>query len=90
MRKYTEKIHAQRVEKIMNKKDPCDLCPAGKYYEGHRIAEMWDNGLEACQICKTFVGSKPYCPCGKFGREEAIRRTRIALKKKGYLDDNPI
>ena len=86
--KYTEKIHAKRLLGMLNKKNPCqETCPAGKYYSFFR-----ENGKD-CNLCRDFVGAKgnperifdARCPCNILGREEAIKRTWIALEEKGYI-----
>ncbi|HEA65423.1 hypothetical protein LCGC14_2079760 [marine sediment metagenome] len=91
MKRYTEAIHAQRVKKMLEKKEPCKgTCPAKKRYgfskdfiTGHR----WDATPPACSICRGFVGHNDdvFCPCPGFGPEEAIRRTWLALEAKGYI-----
>ena len=32
MKKYTKEIHEQRLRKMLNKKNPCNKCPASAYY----------------------------------------------------------
>lgn len=92
MKEYTEKIHRKRVVKMLQRKDPCGCCPAAyRFSDNLRVDEMWDN--LPCKICQGFVGYyKPVtwydgirCPCHKYGKKEAIKRTIAALKKKGDL-----
>jgi len=91
MRTYTEKIHAKRVQKMMEKKDPCACCPAAPYFNGGATAnEMWSKGGDSpCEICRGFLGmpsrSRLACPCVYYGHEDAIELTWIALQEKGYI-----
>jgi hypothetical protein len=86
MKKYTRKIHIQRLRKMIEKPKPCQLCPAGyKYNPGWRLRSMWtDSGLfEVCNICRDFIKYRPIrhtCPCIGLGKEEAMRRTIEALE----------
>jgi len=88
--KYTEKIHAKRLLGMLNKKDPCTCCPAGKYYGGNIFDDMdWDNNQ--CETCRLFIdegGALDFweCPCEGLGKQEAIKQTWLALEEKGYLD----
>ena len=87
MRKYTEKIHAERTMKMFEKEDPCMLCPAGKRYQTgwEEYAEfMWSDASSPCGICQEFVNTDG-CPCITLGEREAIKRTWIVLEKKGYI-----
>lgn len=75
MREYTEKIHAARLLKILERKNPCGLCPATPDYFG------------CCLVCARFVGSLTgNCPCPMYGIKEAIKRTWLSLEAKGYLE----
>jgi len=91
MRKYTEKIHGARLLKMMEKDDPCACCPAAPYFDSYLNSyTMWCNpsASSACDICKEFVQLDlmySQCPCDEFGKQEAIKRTWIALEEKGYL-----
>ena len=84
--KYTEKIHAERLLGILNKKDPCMCCPIFKHYNYEKndmIAGV--STIGSCDICKRFVDSKKGCPCVYFGAKEAIKQTWLALEAKGYI-----
>ena len=92
--KYTEKIHAKRLLGMLEKKNPCSYCPAGKDFKARDFSE-WGlveyecgdiNDSYVAGICVRFVGGKDCCPCTEFGRQEAIKRTWLALEEKGYLD----
>ena len=87
-RKYTEAVHAKRVQKVIEKKCPGDHCPAQPRYVLLRVFDAWEESQTViCKICKNFIGLEPsiFCPCGELGPKEAVRRTRQALKAKGYL-----
>jgi len=93
MRKYTEKIHAERLIKMMERPNPCICCPAAPYYNGSKsVDELWAN-QEPCSICCEFLKYdwwwySPFsaiCPCSHLGKETAIKRTWITLEEKGYL-----
>ena len=50
-KEYTEKIHAKRLLKMLEKKNPCMCCPAAKGYNGNNYPNvMWEN--TACIICR--------------------------------------
>ena len=89
MREYTEKIHRQRVAKMIQGKDPCKRCPAMPYYMAlGGVQRYWGNN--PCAICEAFISSShegylDRCPCYKHGKEKAIELTISALKKKGDL-----
>jgi len=96
--KYTEKVHANRLIKMLEKPDPCGRCPGQKYYGPHTAfikgAEL-DPTVDhphheyiGCQVCNEFLDMKPAeygCPCDALGQEEALELTRKKLKEKGYL-----
>jgi hypothetical protein len=86
---YTEKIHVERLLKMLNKKNPCAHCPAGPNYSSsqgilNKFIETDSEVFQTCRICRGFVGAKETCPCWEFGKE-AIKRTWIALEEKGYI-----
>ncbi len=97
MKKYTEKIHAERLLKMLNRKNPCGHCPAAKRYNSNDGPEaLWSLSVDPCKICSDFLGLESLedpdlwtensnCPCNRLDPEEAIALTRKALKKKGYL-----
>ena len=87
-KRYTEAVHAQRVKKVIEKKRPCDHCPAQPRYVLLRVFDAWEESQSfVCKICKNFIGLEPsiFCPCGELGPKEAVRRTWLALEEKGYL-----
>jgi len=91
MQQYTEKIHATRLLKMLEKKDPCVCCPAALQFNGGAAAgEMWSKSYEfsPCDICREFLGfSDRYdCPCYHLGGKDAIKHTWIQLEEKGYLE----
>ena len=101
MRKYTEKTHAERVLKMMEKPDPCGYCPQMglqiKYEdEDDWKRDKWENEEEACRICLEFIGLEfftldPVCPCNYYledstiTKQEIWKRTWLALEEKGYI-----
>ena len=93
---YTEKIHAQRLLKMLNKKDPCLCCPASKFFGTHGEGNWgeyqwwepkWDK--DPCGVCWVFIEGKPregrHCPCAYFAKKDALKLTWLALEEKGYL-----
>ena len=87
--KYTEKIHATRLLGMLNKKNPCMCCPTLPFYGvGDRWVNcriLWDGS--ACGVCHAFIGGIEEgfaCPCD-IGKQEAIKRTWLALEAKGYI-----
>ena len=86
MRKYTEKIHAARVKKMMEMGNPYMRCPAGKRYQTGwaYYNSIWSTNPRPCDICREFVNIDFGCPCIRLGEQEAIKCTWIALEKKGY------
>ena len=92
MKEYTEAIHAARVMKMLEKKNPCVCCPAEKHYKivdysywKIRWETRWTN--YPCKICQRFVGYyTDDCPCNKYGQQESIKKTWLSLEAKGYLE----
>ncbi len=88
---YTEKVHAERLLKMLKKKDPCMCCPAQPYFKtettfGIDSIELDSAGRRgACKICQDFIGIRHDCPCCKLKKEEALKRTWLALEAKGYI-----
>ncbi len=73
-KEYTEKIHAERVKKMLKKKGSCGRCPAGRNYsfkieaikgywiQSQEVRFSWDGRArfpEICKICTNFIGLKP-------------------------------
>ena len=99
-RKYSEKIHAERLLKVLEKKYTCDKCPASRYHNSAKSpVEVWDDdkglGKHPCMICNDFVGigigekreRVKKCPCFYFETEsEAFKVSWLALEEKGYLE----
>jgi len=90
---YTEKIHAERLLKMLERKNPCAYCPAGKDFEPRDFSE-WGLDKYECgsirksyvaDICIRFVNGEEICPCLAWGKKEAIKRTWIVLEEKGYI-----
>ncbi|KKN31165.1 hypothetical protein LCGC14_0826740 [marine sediment metagenome] len=93
-RRYTEAVHARRVQKVIEKPNPQRHCPAQPRYERNSLNgfEVWEYVWEeprktVCTTCKGFIGMEYNygCPCVHLGVEEAIKRTWLALEQKGYL-----
>lgn len=70
--KINEKIHANALLELLNKKNPCSYCP-------------YDGGIQRCHRCAKFLNAAFGCPCHILGKKEAIKRTWIALEEKGYI-----
>ena len=92
--KYTQEVHIKQLRKLLEKPEPCELCPAKignpkiiRMFLGCRNLEY----LKICSICRKFVGLKSSskyieslnkkCPCHVLGKEEALRRTIEALEE---------
>ena len=98
-RKYTEAIHAQRVKKVIEKKEPNKHCPASRKFGTDSVYHIWaapydDEVPEAkkpCHICTGFLGLSHYtpagrrCPCVRLGTKRAVELTWQKLEQKGYL-----
>ena len=92
---YTEKIHAERLLKILEQKKPCDCWPkftnTMNSWKGEREfpRSNTQKGAAICALCRSFVGVgyQFFCPCGFLGSEEAVKRSWIALEEKGYIKD---
>lgn len=91
--KYTEKVHAKRLIKMLEKPEPCNCCPAQLNFKINTgfisgvVGYGWGS-YDACRVCKAFIGLSPNsqgCPCYRMDRERALELTREALKEKGYL-----
>jgi len=89
--KYTEEIHAERLLKMLEQKEPCIYCPTNINF-GEAVQFLRGNNTwQHCDICRNFINIKnshqlyPKCPCNKLGKKEAIKRTWLALEEKGYL-----
>ncbi len=90
--KYTVDQHMVNLERMLEKEFPGEECPWEKDRENLRVLlnrsdisfselrEAYDN---SCQICIEFVGytNDFNCPCGRFGKSEALKRTRLALEE---------
>jgi hypothetical protein len=92
---YTRKLHAHRVELMLNKPgDLCERCPATKgfgYYA--QPGDLYSNPDGVCVVCREFVCKDvpgyedvvpKKCPCLQFGGELAIKRTLAALRKERH------
>jgi len=95
---YNKNFHAKRVLKMMEREDVCSCCPAmvrfgkaGKKIKKVPLANAKDKWNElsfgVCSICQSFVGLRSGCPCITLGKEEAIKRTWLALEEGGYLEE---
>ncbi len=89
--KYTEKVHAARLLKMLKKKDPCMCCPAQPYFRTGTSFDISSTEMDAtlswgaCKVCQDFIGIRHDCPCCKFKKKEALKRTWLALEAKGYI-----
>lgn len=87
-KEYTTAIHVARLKKMLNRKDPCGLCPASIHFDSTRSpGEMWKDASEAensCEICQSFLEISG-CPCMALGKSEALKLTYLAIEK--YEDE---
>ena len=92
---YTEEVHAKRTMEILDKSEPCSMCPGSQDYDPESTpcdSDMWINHEVVCDVCLRFVGLDPSvfepngkCPCHRLGKEEAVEAVTTALVKKGYM-----
>ena len=82
MIEYTKVMHVENLKKLLDMGVLCDRCPANAQDE---IAGLT---YGCCDVCQDFIEIETKyrqtgeCPCNMLGEEEALRRTRLALK--GY------
>lgn len=77
---YTEEVHVENLLSMLEKDDPCSICPA-------------ESNVDICRVCLSFVGAPWHartktrygCPCQRYGGEKAIKWTWLALEERGYL-----
>ena len=88
--KYTRKIHARRLVRMLEGKNPCGHCPAGEDFTVVWTKRMiWSNPYDTCQICRDFIKipkTAPICPCHILEEDEAMKRSWIALEEEGVLE----
>jgi len=81
-RKYTTKIHIERLKKMFKLKEPCRHCPAQRRFTMKEPFEMWAYNPYPCDICQEFVHIPSFdCPCDFLGIEEAIEQTLLAIEE---------
>ncbi len=90
-RRYTMKIHIERVKKLLKKDTPCKGCPAGQDFKTGSVfrAVAWTN--DPCNICAKFAGYRQYrggeqsrgkqCPCLHLGKAKNIANARKKLRE---------
>ena len=86
-RRYTMKIHIERVKELLKKDTPCKGCPAGQNFGlGQASREAaWIN--IPCGVCAKFAGYRQvgqnnfWCPCLKLGKAKNIANARKKLKE---------
>ena len=83
--RYTKKLHAYRLSRMLEHPEPCMCCPASKGFDETESAiAMWDNKYEICTICWEFLGEEEnilYCPCHVYNIAEVINLTLKKLKE---------
>ncbi len=80
-KKYTTDIHVSRLKKMLKRKNPCGLCPAGIRFIAKEEFTTWTN--YPCKICRGFVEIRPYgsCPCTCYGQKRTIKLTYFAIEE---------
>ena len=84
---YTTEIHVTRLEVMLELGNPCIMCPASANFVGLGPEELWDSSSNPCQICREFIDAAEmeveglWCPCSKLGKNEALRRTYLAIEE---------
>ena len=91
-RVYDLDYHVERLEKMLQNKGACNMCPAYQHFDVERnplriVAEYsirWQGEhvkKEICILCREFVGvnSTHGCPCKVLGAKKAIKRTEEAI-----------
>ena len=86
---YTTEIHVARLEVMLELGDPCNMCPASVNFSAGGLGPeyQWDSYPLPCQICREFVDATDrqvegcWCPCSKLGKNEALRRTYLAIEE---------
>jgi len=89
MKEYTEKVHAGRLLKMLNNKNPCGCCPASSRFMPKNDC-LFEG--DVCAVCTSFLGlslmtpKRVLCPCLRLSKKRAIELTLIKLEEKGYLE----
>ena len=83
MKTYTIADHVGNLKKMLEMEFPCGHCPG----IWHGLSNYKTIKL-GCDICRSFIGindKNTYptinCPCNVLGKEEALKRTLIALEE---------
>lgn len=100
-KRYTRKIHIHRISQMMKREEPCKGCPASRGFKGagydFSLWKDYNNTLPRedevnywywCKICWDFIGldaNLRECPCTQLGKEEALKRTLLALEREGKI-----
>ena len=67
METYTRDIHAERLERMLNKNNPCVYCPATpRFSQLQETENFWyvdyymfgEDPNHPCRICRRFIGLK--------------------------------
>ena len=90
---YTEAVHAANLIKMLalEAKDGREMetmCPSAFNMDAYNEPGENDEEGECCNMCVRFVEMHEddcRCPCIAFGETGAIKRTKNALKEKGYI-----
>lgn len=92
-KEYTLDFHVKRLEKMLNRENTCDCCPARQNLNPNRVPlqmavlnSLWGvNHIdhEVCNMCRNFIDldATGGCPCIILGKEEALKRTDKALAR---------
>ena len=84
MVEYTIEQHVKNLKEMLKAENPCRFCPSQL-----KFFAPWIEHKNNCKVCNDFIGLYAWfyfkrifpCPCHRLGKEEAIKRTLIAIEE---------